>query len=103
HDVLAEWAMASLLASDDAALDQLPLDRPANARHARAVELVARRLLEQGTDLTKWRALLERVSHPGVHGSWRRAVLLAVVRSEAASQILNMAAETLLADEGRVL
>src|ERR1700752_2253543 len=103
HDVLAEWAMASLLAVDDAALDRLPLDQPANARHARAVELVARRLVEQGADVTKWLALLERVSRPGVHGSWRRAVLLALVRSEAASQILNITAETLLADDGRLL
>lgn len=103
HDVLAEWAIASLLASDDAALDRFPLDRPANARLARALELVARRLLEQGLDDTKWRSLLERVSRPEIHGSSRRAVLLALVRSEAAPQLLNMTWETLLADEGRML
>ncbi|MEP7248029.1 MAG: hypothetical protein ABI885_30685, partial [Gammaproteobacteria bacterium] len=103
HDVLAEWAMACLLASDDTALERLPLSRPVSARHARALELVARRSLEQGTDDTQWRALLQRVSRSAMHGSWRRAVLLALVRSEAAPRLLNMTSETMLADECRLL
>jgi hypothetical protein len=103
HDVLAEWAIASLLLSDGASFERLALDVPANARLARGVELAARSVLESGADTSKWRSLLEQVSGPNAHGSWRRAVLLAVVRSEAAAQLLAKTAESLVANEGLLL
>jgi energy-coupling factor transporter ATP-binding protein EcfA2 len=102
HDVLAEWAVSCLL-SDPTAFDRLPLQSPAPAILARGVELTARFAIERGPDSTAWQQLLERVSREGVHGSWRRAALLALVRSEAAAAALTRASEPLLANHGRLL
>ena len=102
HDVLAEWA-ASCLLSDLGVLDRLPLQSPAPAILARGFELAARFAIERSPDPVAWQQLLERVSREGVHGSWRRAALLALVRSEAAASVLIRASEPLLANHARLL
>lgn len=103
HDVLAEWGVGCLLSSDTDMMDALPLARPAPATLARGVELAARTALERETDSTLWQSLLERLSRDGIHGSWRRAALLAVVRSEAAADVLTKASAILLADRARLV
>ena len=102
HDVLAEWAVSSLL-SDLGVFDRLPLQRPAPAILARGVELAARFAIERSPGSVAWQQLLERVSQEGVHGSWRRAALLALVRSEADPVVLIRASEPLLANHARLL
>ncbi len=102
HDVLAEWAVSCLL-TDLRVFDRLPLQRSAPAMLARGVELAARFAIERSTDSTAWQQLLERVSREGVHGSWRRAALLALVRSEADPVVLIRASEPLLANHARPL
>jgi hypothetical protein len=103
HDVLREWAIAFTLDSDPSHIDALPLKKPATAALARGIELAARLSLERATDDAKWRVLLERVSRPGTHRSWRRFVLLAVTRSEAVDSLLPRATQALLADGGTLL
>ena len=102
HDVLAEWAISGLL-SDLGVFDRLPLQRPAPAMLARGVELAARFAIERNPNSIAWQQLLERVSREGVHGSWRRAALLALVRSEAAAVVLTRASEALLENHARLL
>ena len=102
HDVLAEWAVSCLL-SHRGVFDRLPLQRPAPAMLARGVELAARFAIERSSDSIAWQQLLERVSREGVHGSWRRAALLALVRSEADADVLIRASEPLLANHARLL
>jgi len=102
HDVLAEWAVSCLL-SDLGVFDRLPLQSPAPAILARGVELAARFAMERSADSTSWQQILDRVSREGVHGSWRRAALLALVRSEAAADALTKASEPLLANHARLL
>lgn len=102
HDVLTEWAVSCLL-SDLGVFDRLPLPSPAPAILARGVELAARFAIECSADSASWQQLLERVSREGVHGSWRRAALLALVRSEAAAPALTRASEPLLANHARLL
>ena len=102
HDVLAEWAVSCLL-SDLGVFDRLPLQSPAPAILARGVELAARFAIERSPDSIAWQQLLERVSREGVHGSWRRAALLALVRSEAAAAALTRASEPLLENHARLL
>jgi hypothetical protein len=103
HDVLREWGIANLLSSEPAQIEGMPLDRPASATHARGVELYARIAIERNADSSTWQSVLDRLSKPGVHGSWRRAVLLALVRSEAASDLLSRASEYLLVNDAIVL
>lgn len=103
HDVLREWAMGELLDAEPARIEGLPLTSAAPATLARGVELAARRALEKSTDAKRWRELLGRVSQPGAHGSWRRVVLLALIRSEVGVELLLRVEEDLLAHEGRLL
>lgn len=103
HDVLREWAVANLLHNDPALIDQLPLQRPSPPALARGLELFGRLLLEREADTSTWLAALNRVSSPGCHGSWRRAILLALVRSESGLSLLTKATATLLSDHGKLL
>lgn len=103
HDVLREWAIGSLLHVEPERIGQLPLARPASAALARGVELAARTAIERSGDSKAWESLLERLSGADVHGSWRRAALLALVRSEVSSELLTRAADYLLADRGALL
>ena len=103
HDILRDWAVAGLIHDDSGILRGLPLDRPAPARIVRGFELAARMSLERSDDEAGWRTLLDSVSQEGMHGSWRRAALLAVIRSEAGEDLLRRAAASLLADDARLL
>lgn len=103
HDVLREWAIASLFHRDRSLAAQWALDRPAPATLARAVELAARIALETDSNSAHWMALLEQMSVESAHKSWRRAVLLALVRSEIGTELLDRASALLLADSARLL
>lgn len=103
HDVLREWAIANVFQVDPSLADQWALQRPAPAIYARAVELAARMALERDGDLARWQALLEQMSGGSVHGSWRRPVLLALVRSEIGPRLLDRVSEPLLAGNGKLL
>jgi hypothetical protein len=103
HDVLREWAIANLLFSKPAMIDRLALDRPASAGLARGVELTARMVLERASDGVRWKELLRVLSRDGAHGSWRRAALLALVRSEIGSELLPKVSDLLLADRASLL
>ena len=103
HDVLRDWAVGNLLYTHPDTQDRLPLDQPAPASLVRGVEITARMALERHKDDSRWRELLNRLSHEDAHGSWRRAVLLAPVRSEIDNTPLETVSDVLLADQGRVL
>ena len=103
HDILRDWAVANLLFQSPEIVGGLPLDRPAPARLVRGLELAARMQLERGTDDAVWRSLLDTVSQEGIHGSWRRAVLLSVVRSEIGFNLLDRTAASILADDAGLL
>ncbi|HNP65767.1 MAG TPA: hypothetical protein PKH39_17680 [Woeseiaceae bacterium] len=103
HDVFREWAIANLLHTDPTTIERLPLDRPAPAVLARGVELASRMVLERETNVSRWLLLIERLSHEGMHGSWRRAVLLALVRSEVGPELLKRAAAILLENRASML
>jgi len=103
HDVLREWAIANFLNSDEAMIERLALSRPTPAALERGVEIYARMLLEGAADSTRWQSFIERLSGNGIHGSWRRAALLALVRSEIGIELLKRTSILLLADRARVL
>ena len=103
HDVLREWSIANLLHTDSTALGRMPLESPAPASMARGLELAARMVLERDQDSARWSSLLSSVSGGHVHLSWRRAVLLAPVRSETSAQLLERLSEPLFADRAALL
>ena len=103
HDILRDWAVANLLFENPDIASNLPLGHPAPAQLARGFELAARMKLERTAEDAGWCRLLSDVSRDGVHRSWRRNVLLALVRSEIGEELLTRAAASLLADDARLL
>lgn len=103
HDVLREWAIANLLHAEPVRIGSLPLGRPAPAAFARGIELTARMAIEHSDDSTHWKALLDRLSLPDIHRSWRRAALLALIHSEMALELLTRASNHLFADRAIIL
>ncbi len=96
HDVIRDWAIANLLYSRPDTRDRLPLGHPAPASLVRGVELAARMALERKKDDSGWREWIDRVSGEDAHGSWRRAVLMAPVRSELHTTLLSRVSDFLL-------
>ncbi len=103
HDVLRDWSVAARLHEVPDKLDQLPLDRTAPASLARGVELGARFALERSADGASWLDYLDGVSRQGSHPSWRRWSLLAILRSERHSRLLDQASAVLMQNEGALL
>jgi hypothetical protein len=103
HDVLTEWAIANLLFSDLALLEKMRLDGLAPARLARGVELAVRMTIEDAADGTRWKSFLDVLSKNENHSSWRRAALLALVRSEIAPELLKKASTYLLEGKAQML
>ena len=103
HDVLREWAIANLLFLDASLIEQLPLDGPALPDLSRGVELAARLAIERTPDVQRWRSLYAAVSKSGINASWSRAVVLALVRSEIAVEVLDKASTILFADRAKML
>ena len=91
HDVLREWAIANLMFSNPALVERLPLDRPAPADLSRGAEVAARLAIERTPDAARWQAFHAAVSKSGMNESWGRAVMLALVRSEIAVEMLDKA------------
>lgn len=102
HDVLRDWAVASLIAENPLRLVNYDLSKPVSARLARGIELAGRLTLEMGNDCDAWKTLLANLSPANAHGSWRRQALLALTRSEASREILEKFSAELLADGAAV-
>lgn len=103
HDVLREWAIANLLDVVPNTIEGVKLGAVASPSLSRSIDLAARMKLEGATDSTSWLAWLNTVSRPGAHLSWRRAALLAVVRSEITATLLDRVADALLQDDAKLL
>ena len=96
HDVLREWAIASLLieASDTAAI--LDLKEMATPSYSRAIELVAAKALADDPTGAAWSAMLSELNATENHPSWGRAALLGIVRSDQFDNLLERARPLLL-------
>ncbi len=102
HDVLRDWAVGIRIVEEPELLDAVDKGSPIPASLARGVEMAGRIALESG-DPAKWEALLDRLKGQGIHSSWRRHALLAIVRSETVAQLLSANAQLLLRQGGKLL
>lgn len=103
HDVLRDWAVACLLHDDPSRLDGLSWANAPPPSLARGFELCARMALELNEDSVAWKQLFQRVSTPGVHPTWRRAALMALVRTERAPILLDLVMAPLVDQSGLLL
>lgn len=103
HDVLREWAIASVFLESPDLIDSLDLDLPASAIHGRSIELLAAAKMLNDPTGQQWSELLARFSEAGTHPSWPRAVRLCLVRSELHENFLKQAKELLVADDAAML
>jgi len=101
HDVLREWALLGLSLDDDIYIEQCPLDKPANLLLGRWAQLAAQYRLER--DSSTWSALLDIFSAKDVHKTWRRAALIALIRTEIGVRCLTEVQSILLENEGKLL
>jgi hypothetical protein len=97
HDVLREWAIANLVFGERGFGSRFQLAERATPDLARGAELAARMALEQSDGLERWPEILAQLGE--AHETWRRAVLLALVRSELSIKILVMASAALLEND----
>lgn len=97
HDVLREWAIANLVFGEHGFGSHFQLAERANPDMARGAELAARIALEQTDGLKLWQEILASLTN--AHETWRRAVLLALVRSELSIKILATAGSVLLEND----
>jgi hypothetical protein len=97
HDVLREWAIANLVFGERGFGSRFQLAERATPDLARGAELAARMALEQPDGLVRWLEILAQVG--GSHETWRRAVLLALVRSEISIRILAKDSAALLEND----
>lgn len=103
HDVLRDWAIGARLNENIALVDIVNLTIPPAPLLARGIEFAGRFALEKGQDCSDWQALLTSLSRPGAHDAWRRQALLAIVRSELSSELLNRCSAALLTQGGALL
>lgn len=102
HDVLRDWAVGIRIDEEPELLDTVDKNSPIPASLARGVELAGRIALERD-DPAQWQALLDRLTGQGIHSSWRRHALLAIVRSETVEPLLAKNAQLLLRQGGMLL
>ena len=103
HDVLRDWALGFLFHEQPATLDGIAKAQALPAALARGVEIAARLALEADDTGERWRALLDSVEGHRGHGSWKRAILLALPRSEHAFAKLTQLEPVLVEQSGRRL
>lgn len=103
HDVLLDWAVGCLLYEEPGRIVSLALDGPVPVHLGRGLELAARLHVERHENISGWQRLLVQVSAPGVHGSWKRTVLLALSRTERATESLTRCLPALFADDAALL
>lgn len=103
HDVLRDWTIGFMFDEDSKRLHNLGKSDPIPASLARALETFARITLQNDPSGKGWLTLLESVSSTPAHGSWRRHVLLALLRSENFARKLEALEQALLAEDGRLL
>jgi hypothetical protein len=103
HDVLRDWTIGFLLDDEPERLKALPMGGPIPGGLSRGIEIAARLAVDSDTTGGRWLSLLAAVEQDGVHGSWRRPVLLALPRSEQALALFVRLEGFLLEREGRRL
>ncbi|OBU02591.1 ATP-binding protein [Morganella psychrotolerans] len=103
HDVLRDWAIGARLQEEDGILSRLNLEVPTSPKISRGIEFAGRFALELNPDCNSWLRLLEKLSPPGAHSSWRREALMAIIRSELSQEQLERCSQILLVNNGSLL
>jgi energy-coupling factor transporter ATP-binding protein EcfA2 len=103
HDVLRDWTVGFMLHENKDLLRAVPMDGPIATGLARCLEITARLALDSDATGAIWLTLLAAVERQGVHGSWKRPVLLALPRSEKAFALFMGLKSVLLESGGRRL
>jgi len=103
QDVLREGVVGSLLSESPDLITKLPLEKRALLDLERGMELAARLAIENAPDAAAWLTILGPGSQRPTHQTWRRAVLLSLVRSEISIRLIRTSAAVLLAEDAFLL
>lgn len=99
HDVMADWAVASVLCEQAEPLLLLPLTNPPSPSLVDAFVLYVTYVAKK-EGIAEYRLLLESLKENGVDVGWFDLALLALVRSEVAAELLITHTQTLLDMQG---
>lgn len=103
HDVLRDWTVGFLLHERKDLINALPFDQALPVGLGRGLEIAARLALEADAEGRAWLELLSLAEREGGHGSWKRPILLALIRSEDALPLMMRLKSVLLEAGGRRL
>lgn len=103
HHVLRDWAIAARLTEDLTSFQKLDIRNPIPSPLIRGLELAARWALEGESNSNKWDKIFSIASTDGAHASWRRGPLLAILRSEISSKLLDAMQQRLFENNGELL
>ena len=103
HDVLRDWTVGFLLHERKDLVNALPFDQALPVGLGRGLEIAARLALDADAKGRAWLELLSLVEREGGHGSWKRPILLALIRSEDALTLMMRLKSVLLEAGGRRL
>ena len=103
HDVLRDWTVGFLLHERKDLVNALPFDQSLPVGLGRGLEIAARLALDADIEGRGWLELLSLVEREGGHGSWKRPILLALIRSEDALTLMMRLKSVLLESGGRRL
>lgn len=95
HDVMADWAVASVLCEQAEPLSLLTLNKPPLPSLVDAFVLYVTYVAKK-EDVTLYRSLLSSLKEDGVDSGWFDLALLALVRSEMATELLRTHTQNLL-------
>lgn len=104
HDLLEDWTLCRVLDQqrEDLPSYLLKIGQPIGL--VRSVQLLATATLESSGDTKAWVSLLQQVERsPELSPRWGQAILMAPLLSARASELLEKAQPSLLAEDGRRL
>lgn len=99
HDLFTDWAIACTLSEDLKRVQSLTLTEMPPFWLSRGFELACRRLAE-GDDNEAWPNILNELASKAANSGWTGLALLALIRSEQASSLLERYTDTLLDNMG---
>src|SRR5699024_10710508 len=94
HDLLTDWAAACALSENSQRMESLTLNETPPFWLCRGFELACRRLAE-GEENEAWPNIIKDLEVNGAKSGWTGLALLALIRSEHASSLLERYTDTL--------
>lgn len=103
HDILEDWVLSLVLEHLERPVSDIIREAGGASWLVDAVQIRAMQMLERDTTAGQWAKLLVELTASDLSPMWRRAVLVAPVRSTRSMELLTLVGSQLLAGEAALL